>query len=43
MAWCERAQEAGWLAAALAVPLVFNPWGFNAFELPKAAFCALWS
>ena len=28
--------EAGWLAAAVAVPLAFNPWGFNGFELPKA-------
>jgi hypothetical protein len=26
-----------WLAAAIAVPLALNPWGCNAFELPKAA------
>jgi O-antigen ligase/Flp pilus assembly protein TadD len=28
--------EAIWLSAAVMVPLVFNPWGVNAFELPKA-------
>jgi O-antigen ligase/Flp pilus assembly protein TadD len=28
--------EAIWLAAAVMVPLAFNPWGANAFELPKA-------
>ncbi len=28
--------EALWLAAAVMVPLAFNPWGANAFELPKA-------
>lgn len=33
----ERALEAAWLAAAVAVPLTFNPWGYNSFELPKAA------
>jgi O-antigen ligase/Flp pilus assembly protein TadD len=38
IAWCERAQEAVWLAAAVAVPLIFNPWGYNGFELPKAVF-----
>ena len=26
-----------WLLAAAAVPLAFNPWGCNAFDLPKAA------
>ena len=30
-----RALEALWLTAAVAVPLAFNPWGRNAFELPK--------
>lgn len=35
--WCARAVEAGWLAAALAVPLAFNPLGGSGFELPKAA------
>jgi O-antigen ligase len=29
--------EAIWLAAAIVVPLAFNPWGYSAFELPKAA------
>lgn len=29
--------EMGWLAAAVAVPLIFNPWGGSSFELPKAA------
>ena len=28
--------ELAWLAAALLVPLILNPWGCNAFELPKA-------
>jgi O-antigen ligase len=35
--WCSHAVEVGWLAAAVAVPLTFNPWGGSAFELPKAA------
>jgi O-antigen ligase len=35
--WSARAAEWGWLTAAVAVPLVLNPWGGNAFELPKAA------
>lgn len=35
--WCARAQEAVWLTAAVAVPVVFNPWGCNAFEAPKSA------
>ena len=34
--WAERVLETGWLAIAVAVPLAFNPWGFNGFELPKA-------
>jgi O-antigen ligase len=34
---CARGLEAGWLAAAIGVPLVFNPWGGSAFELPKVA------
>ena len=34
--WSARALEALWLAAAVAVPVAFNPWGANAFELPKA-------
>jgi len=29
--------EIMWLLAAAAVPLAFNPWGCNAFDLPKAA------
>jgi O-antigen ligase len=33
--WPARAAEALWLTAAIAVPLAFNPWGGNAFELPK--------
>ncbi|CAG0937069.1 hypothetical protein TFLX_05975 [Thermoflexales bacterium] len=33
--WSARASEALWLTAAVAVPLIFNPWGANAFELPK--------
>jgi O-antigen ligase/Tfp pilus assembly protein PilF len=28
--------EVLWLAAAVLAPLLFNPWGANAFELPKA-------
>lgn len=28
--------ESLWLLAAIAIPLTFNPWGSNAFELPKA-------
>lgn len=35
--WCSHAVEVGWLTAAVAVPLIFNPWGGSAFELPKAA------
>ncbi len=35
--WCARALEAGWLTAAVAVPLAFNPLGSSGFELPKAA------
>jgi putative inorganic carbon (HCO3(-)) transporter len=31
------ALELGWLVAAIALPLTINPWGSNAFELPKAA------
>ena len=34
--WCAQAIEVSWLAAAVAVPLTFNPWGYNAFELPKS-------
>ena len=29
--------ELGWLAIVILVPLAINPWGSNAFELPKAA------
>ncbi len=32
-----RACEWLWLIAALTIPLAFNPWGVNAFELPKSA------
>jgi len=35
-AWSTRAMEVIWLAAAVMVPLAFNPWSANAFELPKA-------
>lgn len=35
--WCSHAVEVGWLTAAVAVPLIFNPLGGNGFELPKAA------
>jgi O-antigen ligase/cytochrome c-type biogenesis protein CcmH/NrfG len=35
--WSARALEAIWLAAAVAVPVAFNPWGGSGFELPKAA------
>ncbi len=31
-----RLLEALWLTAAVAVPLLVNPWGANAFELPKS-------
>ena len=34
--WAAQALEAIWLAAAVAVPLAFNPWGGSGFELPKA-------
>jgi len=33
--WPVRALEVLWLTVAVAVPLAFNPWGGNAFELPK--------
>jgi O-antigen ligase/Tfp pilus assembly protein PilF len=35
--WIARIKEALWLIAAAAVPLVFSPWTYNAFELPKTA------
>ncbi|MBI5033286.1 MAG: O-antigen ligase family protein [Chloroflexi bacterium] len=35
--WRIDALELGWLALAIAIPLAINPWGSNAFELPKAA------
>jgi O-antigen ligase len=34
--WYAHAIEVSWLAAAVAVPLTFNPRGYNAFELPKS-------
>jgi Tfp pilus assembly protein PilF/O-antigen ligase len=34
--WPARLLESLWLLAAVAVPLAINPWGSNAFELPKA-------
>ncbi len=34
--WCAHVMEVGWLVAAVAVPLAFNPWGGSAFELPKS-------
>jgi O-antigen ligase/tetratricopeptide (TPR) repeat protein len=33
----DRLLESGWLALALLVPLVLNPWGESIFALPKAA------
>ncbi len=33
--WFTWIEEALWLAAAAVIPLAFNPWGQNAFELPK--------
>lgn len=35
--WCARAVEAAWLAAAVGVPVAFNPLAGSGFELPKAA------
>lgn len=35
--WRIDTLELGWLAAAITLPLAINPWGSNAFELPKAA------
>ena len=35
--WIARIGEALWLIAAAAIPLVFSPWTYNAFELPKTA------
>ncbi len=35
--WPDRVLESLWLTAAVIVPLAFNPWGQNAFELPKTA------
>jgi len=35
--WFEKKSEAIWLIAAIGVPLIFYPWGYNGFELPKAA------
>lgn len=35
--WVARFGEALWLIAAAAIPLVFSPWTYNAFELPKTA------
>ncbi len=34
--WCGKVSEVLWLCAAVAVPLVFNPWGNSVFELPKS-------
>lgn len=34
--WADWVIEAGWLTAALLVPLALNPWGYSSFELPKA-------
>ena len=34
--WCACVVEVGWLTAAVAVPLAFNPRGCNVFELPKS-------
>lgn len=35
--WPARVQEVLWLTTAATVPLAFNPWGYNAFELPKTS------
>ena len=35
--WPATVLEVGWLSAAVIVPFVFNPWGYDAFELPKTA------
>jgi len=32
-----KTQEAIWLAAAVAIPLVLDPWGCSSFEVPKSA------
>ncbi len=38
----DRLLEGGWLAIAVLVPLVINPWGQSIFALPKAAvLCTL--
>ena len=39
--WPSRLLEGLWLIAAVAVPLAINPWGSNAFELPKAVLLRL--
>ena len=39
--WPSRLLEGLWLAAAVALPLAINPWGSNAFELPKAVLLRL--
>ncbi|MBN1640358.1 MAG: O-antigen ligase family protein [Anaerolineae bacterium] len=35
--WRQRIEEAVWLAAAACIPLIVQPYGCSAFELPKAA------
>lgn len=32
----KKVLEAGWLSAAVLVPLAFHPWGISAFDLPKS-------
>jgi O-antigen ligase/Tfp pilus assembly protein PilF len=39
--WSERVLEGLWLVAAVFVPLAINPWGTNAFELPKVLLLRL--
>ncbi|MBN1178622.1 MAG: O-antigen ligase family protein [Anaerolineae bacterium] len=41
MNWTHKAIESLWLIAAAALPLTFNPWSYNAFELPKALLLRL--
>ena len=39
--WPSRLLEGLWLVAAVAVPLAINPWGSNAFDLPKVVLLRL--
>lgn len=35
--FCSRVIEVGWLLIVAAIPLFFNPWTHNVFELNKVA------